>query len=415
MIFLRILKESFNFAIHALTVNKLRTFLSLLGVTIGIFTIISVFTIVDSLERNIRSSVSGLGSNVVYIQKWPWGGGGGEYPWWKYFQRPEPNYKELKLLQKKVKTVSYLAYAYGFEKTIKYKKNSVSNATILPVSHDYNEIWSQELSEGRYFTEFESKSGSPIAILGVDVAEGLFGYGNPIGKEIKFLGRKVKVIGVFKRQGSSLVGQNTDEQVVVPVNFARGMMNINDQNGSFIMAMAKEDVSLEEMKDELQGLMRSIRKLKPKADDNFALNEISVISSSLDQLFDFLGLTGLLIGGFSIVVGGFGIANIMFVSVKERTNQIGIQKSLGAKNQFILLQFLLESVVLCLVGGIVGLLIVYAGVQLFTRFIDFDIVLSFKNISQGVLFSVGVGIVAGIIPAIGASRLNPVEAIRTGQ
>ncbi len=415
MIFFRIFRESLYFAVHALTVNKLRTILSLLGVTIGIFTIITVFTIVDSLERNIRDSVSELGSNVVYVQKMPWGAEGGEYKWWKYFQRPEPDYRELLLLQKRVSSADAMAFAFGLNTTLKYYGNSVENATVIPVSHEYYDIWSYDLAEGRYFSEMESKSGPPIAVLGADIAEGLFGVQGAIGKEIKMLGRKVRVIGVFEKQGQSLVGQDVDASVLIPVNFARTLMNLNDRNGAFIMAAAKPGVDMVELKDELRGAMRSIRKLKPKADDNFALNEISVISNGLDIMFSIIGAAGAIIGGFSILVGGFGIANIMFVSVRERTNQIGIQKSLGAKNYFILLQFLLESVVLCLVGGCIGLLAVYTGILIAGSNIDFNLSLSLANVFQGIGISVLIGVISGFIPAWIASRLNPVDAIRMGQ
>lgn len=418
MIFLRILGESFQFALHALRVNKLRTILSLLGITIGIFTIISVFTLVDSLERNIRSSVSSLGSDVIYIQVWPWAATGGEYSWWKFFQRPEPNYREFQELEKRVTTTQALCFAFGFSRTAKYESASIENATILAATHGYYDIWTYELAEGRYFSPVESKSGQPVAVLGAEVAEGLFGDANPVGKEIKVMGRKLRVIGVFEKQGESLVGQDADEFLLVPMNFVRRIMTANNQNGAFIMAMAAPGIEVAEMKDELRGLMRSIRRLSPKAEDNFALNEISLLTEGLDALFGVIGVAGLVIGLFSILVGGFGIANIMFVSVKERTHQIGIQKSLGAKNYFILAQFLSESVILCIIGGLLGLLLIYIavlGLDAYDVLGDFQLTLSLKNIMLGILWSAIIGIVSGFIPAWMAAGLNPVDALRSGK
>lgn len=414
MIFLRILIESFQFAIHALTVNKLRTFLSLLGVTIGILTMVSVFTVFDSLENSIRGSVQDLGNNVIYVQKWPWGGGDGEYPWWKYYQRPEPNYTEMEMLKKRLDNAESVAFGFGVNQTLNFGRNSAEGVSVMCVSQDYINIWEYRFEKGRYFSEVESRNGVPIVILGHDVAEGLFPAGDPIGKTIRILGRKLRVIGVLEKQGQSLVGNDVDGMALVPVNYVRGLMSLKNQNGAVIMVKAKDGIELASLKDELEGAMRAIRRRKPKAENDFALNEISIISNNLDSLFGVVGMAGLVIGGFSILVGGFGIANIMFVSVKERTNQIGIQKSLGAKNYFILLQFLLESVVLCVLGGAVGILIVASLIPFFTDSMGFELVLSAKNISFGLLTAAVIGVISGFLPALMASRLNPVEAIRQG-
>lgn len=392
----------------------LRTILSLLGITIGIFTIISVFTVVDSLERNIRTSFQSLGSDVVYVQKMPWGGGDGDYEWWKYFQRPNPGYREFEKLERRISSAQDVAFGFGLNKTIKYNRNSVENATILPVSHAYYDLWEYDIDRGRYFSPLESKSGTPVAVLGAEIAEGLFGGENPLEKEFTVMGRRVRVIGVFTKQGKSVIGQNVDEFVVVPVNFIRSILNVDDQDGAFIMAKAAPGIEVEMLEDEVRGVMRSIRKLKPKAEDNFAINESSMLSSGLDAVFGILGAAGWAIGGFSILVGGFGIANIMFVSVRERTNQIGIQKSLGAKNYFVLLQFLLESVVLCLIGGAIGLFLVFILMFGITQISGFDMMLTLGNVLQGLGISATIGLISGFIPAYMASRLDPVEAIRTG-
>lgn len=406
-------KESLVFAWQSLVSNKLRSFLSLLGITIGIFAIILVFTIVDGLENNIRGSIQSLGNNVVYVQKWPWSFGS-EYPWWKYMNRPTPQYYELDELQRRCKTTEAIAYRIGARKTIKYHSNSIQNAVVAGISHDFYKIKNFELSSGRYFTQNETDAGYRLVLIGAKIAEGLFGEQDPLGKEIKISGQKATVIGVIKKEGESLLGNSFDYQVITPFNFARYLMDVRSENSDpTIYVKAKPAVSNAEMMDELTGVLRGLRKLKPAADPNFALNETSLISKGFDALFEVIGTAGWIIGGFSILVGGFGIANIMFVSVRERTNLIGIQKSLGAKNIFILFQFLSESVLLSTIGGFFGLLLTYLITMLGKDIIDMDISLSSTNIILGFTISVLIGIISGFIPAYSASQLDPVEAIRT--
>ncbi|MDQ3190160.1 MAG: ABC transporter permease [Bacteroidota bacterium] len=413
MLYLKLLSESVLFAIHALVANKLRTFLSLLGITIGIFAIISVFTMVDSLEKKIRDSVSSLGDNVIFVQKWPWTFGS-DYPWWKYWQRPVPSVKELQEIQRRGNLIDAATFLASVKKTISFENSNVENVEVLAVSHDYYKVKSFELQDGRYFTETESSGGKNIAILGSTVAENLFFNKNPIGKFIKIAGQKSMVIGIFQKEGESMFGESMDNQVIVPVNYGRNFIDIRDESTNpFIMVKAINGVGNEQLKDELTGIMRSLRKIKPKMEDDFALNETSLISNGFDQLFGLINFAGGIIGFFSIIVGGFGIANIMFVSVKERTNIIGIQKSLGAKNSFILFQFLAEAVILCLIGGIAGLAIIFSGTVLFNLFLDMGISLTLKNIFIGLGISASIGLISGIIPAYFASRMDPVEAIRS--
>ncbi len=412
MIFL-LFKESVLFAWQALVGNKLRSFLSLLGITIGIFAIILVFTIVDSLEANIRASVQSLGNNVIYIQKWPWSFQD-NYPWWRYMNRPLPKYEELDELRKYSKTAQALAFRMGQRKTVKYGSNSIERVIIAGISHDYYKIKAFDLSEGRYFTQSETDGGYAVAIIGSQIADGLFPHEDPIGKDIKINGYKCNVIGVVKKEGESMLGPSMDSQIHVPFNFARRFMDVKSENADpFIMAKAKPNITNAEMADELMGIMRSVRRLKPFADQNFALNEISLLSQGFDMLFGIIGTAGWIIGGFSILVGGFGIANIMFVSVRERTNIIGIQKSLGAKNYFILIQFLTESVLLSLVGGAIGLFLTWCITLVGKDIVDMDISLSPTNVFLGITVSVLIGIISGFIPAYGASQLDPVEAIRS--
>jgi putative ABC transport system permease protein len=413
MLYLKLIGESFIFAIQSISANKIRTLLTLLGITIGIFCIISVFTVFDSIERNIRGSIESLGSNVVFIQKWPWGTGG-EYPWWKYFRRPEPKLHELAEIERRSHTTESAAYFVGTSKEVSHVSATVSGASVVGVSFDYDRVFSLDIESGRYFTTIESNAGRNVAIIGDDIRKNLFGNIDPLGRQVIVWGRKLEVIGTLKREGQSTFGNSQDNQVLVPVNFIRNFIDLNSNNvGSTIVVRAKPNVSNAEMIDELTGIMRSIRRLKPLAEDDFAINETSLISNVFDNLFKVVSAVGWIIGGFSLLVGGFGIANIMFVSVKERTGIIGIQKSVGAKNYVILFQFLFEAVFLAVLGGLIGLLIIFAGAMLFSYILDMKLVLTASNIFIGVFTSALIGLIAGIIPAWFASRLDPVEAMRT--
>jgi len=411
MIFLKLLKESFIFALQAIIVNKTRTGLSLLGITIGIFSVISVFTIFDSMESSIRTSINSLGNNVLFIQKWPWSMGG-EYPWWKYLQRPQPKITELKEISRRSITAEKAAFMIDVSRTIKYKNNSIKDVNVMAVSHDFNNVMPFDLASGRYFTPIESKSGRNVIIIGSEIAENLFENKNPIGKKLTVFGRKLKVIGVTAKEGEDMFGNTSDNQLIVPINFARNVVDIRNIN-STIIVKAKPYITNEEMSDELTGILRSQRKLKPSAEDSFAINETDIISKGFDSLFGVIASVGWIIGGFSLLVGGFGIANIMFVSVKERTSIIGIQKSLGAKRYFILLQFLFESVFLSLFGGVIGLIIVYLLSLIISSVTEMKLILTSENILLGLLVSGFIGLLSGIIPAYSASKLDPVEAMRS--
>ncbi|MDB5143769.1 MAG: transporter [Mucilaginibacter sp.] len=388
--------------------------LSLLGVTIGIFTIIAVFSAVDTLRNNLQNSVNKLGSNSVYIQKWPWIGGE-DFPWWKYLQRPVPRLKDFDEVQRRSQTAGAVSYEIGIDnRVIKYQSNTVEGAQIDAVSHEHNKTWNFDFKNGRYFTEIESRTGAPVTIIGYDIAQNLFPDGNEIGKQIKVMGRYVTIIGVFAKEGKDILGISDDKEVLLPLNFAKNIVDIqNERYNPQIVVKGKDGLTDIDVESELEGLMRSIRRLRPNQEDNFSLNKTTLLTNQLDKVFGVLNIAGLIIGGFSILVGGFGIANIMFVSVKERTNIIGIQKSLGAKNYFILLQFLIESIILCLMGGIIGLCMVYLATIAVKAAVDIEVVLGMKNIIIGIGTSVTIGIISGIIPAYSASRLDPVEAIRS--
>lgn len=411
--FFKLLNESFSFAFHSVKTNKLRTFLSLLGVSIGIFAIISVFTVVDALEKNIRDDVETLGRNVIYIEKWPWTDEDGVYKWWEFRQRPELEYKDYLYVKANSKLAEEVALIVGFSREVKYKNNTVPRTPLHGVTYEWNNVYYTDIEFGRYFTMMETNTGANVAVIGAQLAADLFEGEDPLGKIIKLDGRKTRIIGVAKRQGESTVNfMDTDNLMMVPLNYARTMVSMRHV-GTSLAVKARPGIDKEELKGELRMMMRMLRRLSPAQKDNFALNEISVLDGQLASLFGMLNLVGMLIGGFSILIGGFGIANIMFVSVKERTNIIGIQKALGAKKYFILTQFLFEATLLAVMGGIVGLLIVYALSALVSGGFGFSITLTLSNIIRGIAISGTIGIVSGIIPAYTAASLNPVDAINS--
>jgi putative ABC transport system permease protein len=409
---LAILKESFSFSVQSLIANKVRTLLSLLGITIGIISIIAVFTAIDSLKNNIKSSIESLGSNVVFIQKWPWEFGS-DYQWWKYMNRPMPTMRDLQSIQKKCVDCEASVMVINTSKTVRHQSNSVENTSITAATHDYYKVRNFEIIEGRYFTESESNSGKNVCIIGSEISAALFPNTNALGNHVKILGRKVQVIGIFAKEGNSILGTSADNIVLLPYHFAKTIIDVtSDRTDPGIYVKAKDGISNTTLKYELEFLMRSQRSLKPEQQNNFALNETKMLSKGFDSLFVIINLAGMIIGGFSIIVGGFGISNIMYVSVKERTNQIGIQKALGAKNYFILFQFLFESVLLSLTGGVIGLLFLMIAAYASSKAFDMEIYVQLNNIVLGLSISFIIGVISGVAPSIQASRLNPVDAIR---
>ncbi|MPM09017.1 Macrolide export ATP-binding/permease protein MacB [bioreactor metagenome] len=412
MLFLRLIRESFLFAISAILVNRLRTMLTVLGITIGIFSVIIVFTVVDSMQSQITTSIESMGTNVVFVQKWPWQFGG-EFKWWEYMKRPQPKMDDLKALQNFGSTIESAAIMSSSMSNVEFGDSKVESVGIGGISEDYNKVFVFDVAQGRYFSPSEFNNGVAVCLLGATVAERLFGVNDPLGQYVKFLNRKVKVIGVLKKEGNNTFGNSNDEIVMVPYSFIRQIIDVDSENSnSFIAVRGKEGIPNEEISYEITGILRARHCLKPGTMDDFSVNEPSMLTQGLAGIFSILTIAGWLIGGFSLLVGGFGIANIMFVSVRERVGIIGIQKSLGAKNYFILVQFLVEAVFLSLFGGLFGLLLVWLLTMLASSALDFSINLSTGNILLGLIVSGTIGLLAGMIPAWSASKLDPVEAIR---
>jgi putative ABC transport system permease protein len=415
ILYLRLFKESFAFAFNALTNNKLRTFLSLLGVTIGIFSIIAVLAAVDSLDKNIRSQLNALESNTMYLSNISFGPS--DVPRWKREQFAKISYSEYRYLKSTLSNIDYMAFQlFAPRESIRYESEQVSNINTVVVSNEFADIQRLEFEKGRFYNAAESSTGRTVVVIGSEIARSLFGDLDPIGRKVRLYGQRFTVIGVVKKEGSGLFGDSNDISIFIPANFVRTRFGLNTNRFvPVVIIKPKSGVDPDDVKGELTQLLRSKRGLKPDEISTFFISVIEGLQQFIDGIIGSLNTIGWLISGFSLLVGGFGIANIMFVSVKERTNIIGIQKSLGAKNKFILFQFLFEAVILAIVGGIVGLVMVWFGTLIASSLAeDFDFVLSFMNMFIGFSISSIIGLLAGVIPAISASRLDPVEAIRTG-
>jgi putative ABC transport system permease protein len=410
---LEILGNSLRLALLELRNNKLRTTLSLLGVTFGIFCIIGVLATVNSLEQNIQKDIEALGSNTIYIDKWDYSGGP-DYPWWKYVNRPEPTFNEMKMLKATTPVIEKICFVLNTTSNVETETNLIERIDIFGPTEDFNIIQPFDLAAGRHFAVSEMEHGMPIALIGFTNAEQLFGrVEKAIGQSIKIKGKKITIIGVIKKQGKGIIGGwGFDECVMLPYEYFKQIFR-EKWSSPVIMAQSLPGISDEAFRDELKGKMRNVRRLGPKDVDDFTCNSVQDFSKSVSGFFANVSLGGWFIGLLSLIVGAFSIANIMFVTVRERTSIIGLKKAIGAKRSTIMAEFLLESSFICLLGGLIGLIMVFGLTFLLTSLFEFPVFISFKILSIALSICMAIGILAGIIPASIAARLDPVVAIRS--
>jgi putative ABC transport system permease protein len=413
----QIIGASFFQALHELRANRLRTFLSLLGVTIGIFCIIAVLSVLDSMKMGIQKNMAALGSDVLYVGRWPWTHEEGvEYKWWEYWKRPAMSLSELNAVNKKVPGAAYVTLCVvPARMQVKYRTENLTGVEGYAVTTHFDRMQMIEIAQGRYLSNAELDGGAHTVVLGNEIYKGLFG-GNvsPLGKSVSFLGRNFVVVGILKKVGQTMTGFDFDNAVVFSYATAASLFDVRSLNNDpLMMIKAVSGYNVNDLQAEVEGVLRTERRIKPGETNNFSINKLSQITKQIDSIFGMIDVVGMLIGGLSLLVGAFGIANIMFVTVKERTRIIGLKKAIGAKPSVILSEFLIEAITLCILGGLIGIFIVLLISLAVTHFTDFEIFLSFKNFLIGITVSAWVGVLAGFIPARAASRLDPVVAIRS--
>jgi len=414
--FLAIIWSGFKMALQELWLNKLRTFLSLLGITIGIFCIIGVLSTLDSMKRKVQGEIQSLGSNSIWIDKFEYGeGGGGNYPWWKYIKRPNQKYREMLTLKDNSSFSKNVSYFVPASVTLEYKNNALENVNLYGISEDFSKIQNLTIGYGRYLNESEFQNEQPVCVIGFTNAEKIFGNAErAVGKSVTLNNKQAIIVGVISKQGKNFLdGFAFDDCMIISYRFYSTMFNPDNSGQNLIIAQANDDVKSTQLIDQLRGIMRQIRRLSPTAEDNFALNDLNKFSEKTEEFFGVVNMAGWFIAGLSLLVGAFGVANIMFVTVRERTGQIGLKKALGAKKSVILTEFLLESSLLCSFGGLLGLLLVWILALVLSSMLPFTIYIE-PNII-GLAFSVCIilGIISGIIPALMAARMDPVVAIRS--
>ncbi|MBL0232649.1 MAG: ABC transporter permease [Chitinophagaceae bacterium] len=410
---IEIVGSSFIMALQELWKNKLRTFLSLFGVTIGIFCIIGVLATVNSLEQNIQNEVKSLGSNTIFVDKWDYSGGPGN-AWWKYVNRPTPKYYEVKQIKDRTPGAKFVGFKISISSEAIYKENKVSGVNIYGINEEFPEIQVIEIRYGRFLSGSDFSTGTPVAVIGNEVAEKLFGTAEyAVGKTITVKDKKIFVAGVIKKQGKTLIGGwQYDQSVFTSYRYARNLMD-EKRADPVILVQGTDNMNSKALKNDLMGTMRALHKLPPTKEEDFALNDINDFSDAIGSAFVSLNIGGWAIAALSLIVGMFGVANIMFVSVRERTNQIGLKKAVGAKSHIILIEFLLESAFLCIIGGIIGLTLVFLLTKVLTNLLDFPVFISSSNVIMAIGICIFVGVLAGFIPARQAARMDPVAAIRS--
>jgi len=401
------ISEGFKIAIHAIMTNKTRAMLTTTCIVIGIVSVTTMNTITDGVDRAFDESMDMLGQNVLFIEKWPWGIGGGEYKWWEYRNRQEMKIEYVDQIKEMSRYASEVSAQVTRSATLRYQDKYIENIDVNGATETYFRTSGLNIESGRFFGDSDVQRSAKVVVVGATVAEKLFENTNPLGKQIRIRGQRFQVIGVLEKQGNFLGMADTDNRVLIPISAYKSLYSL--RWGLQISVQFPDEEALAEGEYEIEGLMRRIRQLDPAEDNDFAINKAALFEQQFKSMKTAIYGIGIFLTGLALFVGGIGVMNIMFVSVKERTREIGIRKAVGARAWEILFQFLMEAIVICLIGGIIGMGLSIGVTYLINQF--FVAHMDWTTVINAIVICAFIGILFGFLPSNKAAKSDPIESL----
>lgn len=408
MFLLQEIVESIRIALGAINANKLRSILTTLGIVIGITSVTAMATVINGIEQNFENELSELGADVLYIEKWPWATGPG-FKWWKYINRPDIRAELAEVIETQSRYAVAAVPVVNTSRAVRYGSKTLSGVSIEGAGPQYPEVFVVDLEAGRFYSDIEARAGRNVCVIGAQIASELFPVEEPIGKFVRISGIRFQVIGVLERKGSDAEGQGSDMVVKIPISTFKNHFGLSERSVSVRVKVASSD-DVDVAKDELTGILRAARKQDAREENNFEINEQQSLREQLAPVKLTIYLIGVFLTALSLLVGGIGVMNIMFVSVKERTREIGIRKAIGARRRTILIQFLIEAIAICIIGGLLGVGLALMATALINAFIP--AIMPLSTVAIAFVICVLVGVIFGLAPAWTAAKSEPIEALR---